>query len=70
MTDEQLVHYVEDRAAKAESEGFNQGKAEYKPVDVGTVIGEIGGIKGIGPTKLQEIRIIMEKHYERNGIKV
>ena len=23
MTDEQLVHYVEDRVAKADSEGFN-----------------------------------------------
>ena len=27
MTDEQLVHYVEDRVAKADSEGFNRGKA-------------------------------------------
>lgn len=26
MTDEQLVHYVEDRVEKARSEGFNQGK--------------------------------------------
>lgn len=28
MTDEQLVHYVEDRVEKARSEGFNQGKKE------------------------------------------
>ena len=28
MTDEQLVHYVEDRIAKAESEGYNQTKKE------------------------------------------
>lgn len=27
MTDEQLVHYVEDRVAKADSEGFNRGNA-------------------------------------------
>lgn len=26
MTDEQLVHYVEDRVAKAESEGYNRVK--------------------------------------------
>lgn len=26
-TDEQLVHYVEDRVEKARSEGFNEGKA-------------------------------------------
>lgn len=25
MTDEQLVHYVEDRVVKAESEGYNRG---------------------------------------------
>lgn len=28
MTDEQLVHYVEDRVEKARSEGFNSGKKE------------------------------------------
>jgi len=28
MTDEQLVHYVEDRIAKAESEGYNRIKKE------------------------------------------
>ena len=28
MTDEQLVHYVEDRVEKARSEGFNQGKKD------------------------------------------
>ncbi|RHT01901.1 hypothetical protein DW903_11000 [Ruminococcus sp. AM42-10AC] len=29
-TDEQLVHYVEDRVEKARSEGFNEGKALAK----------------------------------------
>lgn len=28
MTDQQLVRYVEDRVAKAHSEGFNKGKAK------------------------------------------
>jgi len=28
MTDEQLVHYVEDRVNKAESEGYNRGRCD------------------------------------------
>lgn len=31
MTDEQLVHYVEDRVEKARSEGFNDGKQKAAP---------------------------------------
>lgn len=30
MTDEQLVHYIEDRVEKARSEGFNKGKASVE----------------------------------------
>ena len=30
MTDEQLVHYVEDRVEKARSEGFNNGKKSVR----------------------------------------
>lgn len=30
MTDEQLVHYVEDRVNKAHSEGFNEGRKDYE----------------------------------------
>lgn len=30
MTDEQLVHYVEDRVEKARSEGFNIGKKSVR----------------------------------------
>lgn len=29
MTDEQLVHYVEDRVSKSRSEGFNEGRRDY-----------------------------------------
>jgi hypothetical protein len=67
MTDEQLVHYVEDRVAKAKSEGFNQGKAQkpkHQPVRVADIIGEIGSVKGIGASKLQDIKAILEKHLE------
>ena len=64
MTDEQLVHYVEDRVEKARSEGFNQGKALSKPVpkiDIKAIIEEIRNVKGIGATKLQDIKTILEK---------
>ena len=49
MTDEQLVHYVEDRVEKARSEGaFIVGKkaAPAKPaVNIVEIIGEIGSVK-------------------------
>lgn len=64
MTDEQLVHYVEDRVEKARSEGFNKGKAGSKSgpkVDIRTIVEEIGNVKGIGATKLQDIKTILEK---------
>lgn len=67
MTDEQLVHYVEDRVEKARSEGFNQGKEQapkFKSVDIEKIIGEIGSIRGIGAIKLEAIRIILGKHLE------
>lgn len=65
MTDEQLVHYVEDRVEKARSEGFNRGKEhvpKHKTIDIVTVIEEIGSVKGIGSTKLIDIKAILEKH--------
>ena len=63
MTDEQLVHYVEDRVEKARSEGFNQGKQRVAPapkIGVKSIVDEIGGIKGIGPAKLEDIRTVLE----------
>lgn len=67
MTDEQLVHYVEDRVEKARSEGFNRGKEQVpksKPIGIEGIISEIGNVKGIGATKLAEIKAILEKHLE------
>lgn len=65
MTDEQLVHYVEDRVAKAKSEGINFGKNSAlcsKPnIDIDGIVTEIGSVKGIGATKLEVIRAILEK---------
>ena len=43
MTDEQLVHYVED---------------------ITGIIEEISSVKGIGATKLADIKAILEKHLE------
>lgn len=68
MTDEQLVHYVEDRVAKAKSEGINFGKASVlgaRPkVNVDSIVDEIGQIKGIGATKLPLIREILHERLE------
>lgn len=69
MTDEQLVHYVEDRVEKARSEGFNQGKAQApkrRILNIEEIINEIGNVKGIGATKLSDIKDILEKHLEVN----
>jgi len=70
MTDEQLVHYVEDRVEKARSEGFNQGKQRADPapeMDVAAIIDEIGGIRGIGVAKLADIRAVLESRLEVYG---
>ena len=67
MTDEQPVHYVEDRVEKARSEGFNRGKAQApqpKTFNIGDIIAEIGNTRGIGQTKLNDIKLILEKNLE------
>lgn len=67
MTDEQLVHYVEDRVEKARSEGFNKGKIQArkpKIFNIADIITEIGKVRGIGATKLNDIKAILEKHLE------
>lgn len=67
MTDEQLVHYVEDRVEKAHSEGYNRGKSEVpkpKVFKIGEIINEIGTVRGIGSTKLQDIKAILESYLE------
>jgi hypothetical protein len=67
MTDEQLVHYVEDRVEKARSEGFNKGKEQapkHRTFNLSEIIDDIGSVKGIGVAKLQDIRLILEKHLE------
>lgn len=70
MTDEQLVHYVEDMVEKARSEGFNQGRERMTAqpaININNVIEEIGKVKGIGTTKLENIETILKKHFEEGG---
>ncbi len=67
MTDDQLVHYVEDMVEKARSEGFNRGKeqtSKSKSVNIGEIIGKIGNVRGIGESKLADIKAILEKYLE------
>lgn len=67
MTDEQLVHYVEDRAEKARSEGFNEGKgikAETLQFALTDFAEEIGKIKGIGAATMSKIREFLDKRLE------
>lgn len=67
MTDEQLVHYVEDRVAKARSEGFHQRKLQapaHKPVNIEKIVEEIGNVKGIGTAKLADIKTILGRYLE------
>lgn len=66
MTDEQLVHYVEDRVEKARSEGINEGKKSV-PITTGMTINEllkeISTIKGIGDATLCKIA----DHFHKKG---
>ena len=67
MTDDQLVHYVEDRVEKARSEGFNRGKEQKKEVSQLSAVEfveEIGRIKGIGTATMSKIRKLLDKRLE------
>lgn len=64
MTDEQLVEYVENRVAKAESEGFNRGKKKAVKVEVPAdhyevrkFIEKIATIPGVGHATMNKINI-------------
>jgi len=68
MTDEQLVHYVEDRVRKAESEGYNKGREDAQSVTVNEkgvkrFLEEFEGVPGIG--KATYLKLV--KYAEENG---
>lgn len=68
MTDEQLVHYVEDRVEKARSEGFNEGKKNAPAVTGMTIndfLKEISKVKGIGDATI--CKIADHFHRKENG---
>ena len=73
MTDEQLVHYVEDRVSKARSEGYNQGKScmeklDAAKVDIGDILREISKINGIGEIKLNKIKVVLEEKLKESMV--
>lgn len=66
MTDDQLVHYVEDRVEKARSEGFNRSREQSQEVSKQQLsavefVEEIGRIKGIGEATMSKIRELLSK---------
>lgn len=60
MTDEQLVNYVNDRVAKAESEGFNRGKRSGGKT-IREFVEEISGLRGIGAATVSKIKVYAEE---------
>lgn len=62
MTDEQLVHYVEERVLSARNEGFNQGRKSMaeRAVNITEIIDELSNVRGIGAVKMKQIRIVLE----------
>ena len=62
-TDEQLVHYVEDRVEKARSEGFNEGKALAKNTAKEFVVFlQQNKIPGIGEVTINELVKVEGEH--------
>lgn len=62
-TDEQLVHYVEDRVEKARSEGFNEGKALAKnTAKEFIVLLQQNKIPGIGAVTINKLVKVAGEH--------
>lgn len=60
MTDEQLVHYVEDRVEKARSEGRNEVKKENRLKDFLEKISVSGTIPGVGASTVDKLKKFAE----------
>ena len=63
MTDEQLVHYVEDRVEKARSEGRNAAKKGGSLKKFLESLATPGVIPGVGPATVDKVR----KYAEEGG---
>ena len=66
QTDEQLVHYVEDRVEKARSEGFNCGKASVPKTGEGAkefiAFLQLNKIPGIGAVTINKLIKVAEEN--------
>lgn len=65
MTDEQLVHYVEDRVEKARSEGFNSGRklvGNRKNTKEFLAELQISKIPGIGAVTINKLLKVATEH--------
>lgn len=56
MTDEQLVHYVEDRVEKARSEGKNEAKKGGSVKEFLDKLGTPGVIPGVGVATVDKLK--------------
>lgn len=56
MTDEQLVHYVEDRVEKARSEGKNEARRGNHLKDFLEKIAVPGTIPGVGASTVEKLK--------------
>lgn len=61
MTDEQLVHYVEDRVEKARSEGRNEEKKGGSLKSFLNALTVPGVISGVGPATVDKIKRYAEE---------
>lgn len=60
MTDEQLVHYVEDRVEKARSEGRNEAKKRNRVKEFLEKISAPGTIPGVGASTVDKLKKFAE----------
>lgn len=60
MTDEQLVHYVEDRVEKARSEGRNEVKKRNRVKEFLEKISASGTIPGVGASTVDKLKKFAE----------
>lgn len=61
MTDEQLVHYIEDRVEKARSEGKNEARSGKNLRAFLESLEAPGVIPGVGPTTVNKIKRYAEE---------
>lgn len=67
MTDRQLVQYVEEQVEAARREGAARERAQaprLQTVDIGAILKDIRGVRGIGDAKLDSIGAILGRYLE------